>query len=1001
MQNRRIPEPKDAGGSAARTGEDSAKESRPNTEDGAGRGRRSGPVQLAMPFGPGIDGNARREPGRTSAPAANANEAEYRLLFRFQLFQNGWGLFPTVRSVSPEGVVGGEAPGRPSARLAHARKTSREANALGFMQHGYTSGLPGFKDRYSFADRAPAGYVFKQLRDADVYTHTSFRSRLERHPEPVSFRLKVLVEGDDAYALHLVLADRRELEIAVDASARVLTLDSGSAFVYVDRVLYEAAHCPPAPLLDLFLKGEALSGLSFGAVMKWLEKLPAGLAEGVARDLSGAVEPPLIREFKGCRLRLSETADRLDAYCAFLYGDERHEVPALPPVRTKLLSKSGVLYRIERDREQEAPFFQTLKKAGLHPLGDVFRLSVDADPIRFLVHELGRLEEQDVEISGVESLTRFSVRRAKPKLLIAVQSDVDWFDLNVLLDYDGIRAHLAEILTAVRRDAEYVSLPDGSIAPLDSSLRDALAFLVGTGRQGPQTDSIRLKRSQVLAAEDVVRLADERRTDDAFERSLARLKSFDGLARTEPAPAFRGRLRTYQQAGLDWLGFLHAYGFGGILADDMGLGKTIQTLALLQLQKNGSHRTHLIVAPTSLVYNWQRETERFAPDLSVVNHTGSDRARDLRVLRRHDLILTSYAILRRDAAILSQIDYDYVVLDESQHIKNPQSLTFKAAMSLPGRHRLCLTGTPVENGTVELWSQMHFANPGGLGSLSAFKDRFVTPIEKYGDPAAADRLRRLTFPFILRRRKEEVADDLPPKIEQVVYCEMENEQREIYEKWRDYYRANVLESIEADGMEKSRMKVLEGLMKLRQISNHPGLVEEAFDGTSGKFEVLMDTLDELRDEGHKVLVFSQFVKMLEVIRAALEARGERYAYLDGRTRDRQAVIDAFQNDPELPCFLISLRAGGVGLNLTAADYVVVVDPWWNPAVEQQAIDRTHRIGQNRRVIALKLITRDTVEEKILELQERKKLLAEDVIAVDENAIKALSIEDVEAFFGAA
>ena len=1006
-----------------------------NPGDAAERARRkqpAGPLQLAMSFGvetgsgggdesgpsaepSGGDGYnelasstepAGRDGHQKLVPSANPNGTEggYRLLFRFHLFQNGWGLYPDVRFVSPEGAVGHEAPGAFTKNLARARTSPRETNALGFMRHGHSAGIPGFKKPYGFADRAPAGYVFRQLRDVGLYTHSSFRSRLERHPERLSFRLNVLAQDENAYGLHLVLADPRGVEITVDASTRVLTVDAGTAYVYADRVLYEAMNCPPAPLLDVFLNGELPSGLPFGAVMKWLEKLPPGLAEGVARDLSGAVEPELIREFRGCRLRLSETADRLDARCLFVYGDDEHEVPAHPAVRTKLLSKNGALYRIERDPKLEASYMKALSNVRLQALGDILRLSAEADPIRFLLRDLARLEEQGIAVSGVESLTQFKVRRAKPKVSVAVQSDIDWFDVNVVLDYNGIHAHLKEILNAIHEDAEYISLPDGSIAPFDKSLRQALGFLVETGRQGPRADSIRLNQTQVLAAEDILALADERNANEAFETSLARLRSFQGLERTEPAAGFQAQLRTYQQAGLDWLHFLRTYGFGGILADDMGLGKTIQMLALLHLQKsgrlrsNGSRRTHLIVAPTSLVYNWQREAERFTPDLDVLDYTGSGRARDLRVLRRNDLVLTSYAILRRDAEFLAEAGFDTVVLDESHHIKNPHSQTFKAAMSLGGKHRVCLTGTPVENSTIELWSQMHFANPGGLGSLNGFKDRFVTPIEKYGDRATADRLRRLTHPFILRRRKDEVADDLPPKVEQVVYCEMEGGQRRIYEKWRDYYRAGVLDAIQAEGLQKSRMKVLEGLMKLRQISNHPRLVEPAFEGASGKFEVLMDTLDELRDEGHKVLVFSQFVKMLDVIRCALDGRGVRYAYLDGRTRGRQAVVDAFQEDPDIPHFLISLRAGGVGLNVTAADYALIVDPWWNPAVDEQAIDRTHRIGQNRTVFAQKLITRGTVEEKILDLQERKKQLAEDVIAADENVLKALSLEDIEAFF---
>ena len=973
-----------------------------------------GRVRLNMPFGPSSgDGQGLfvgpvpdSAPGQEATLGSNGapgrHEGEYRLLFRFQLYDHDWGLYPEVRHISAGGSIGKEAPKAIANNLNQVRKSNQERNALGFMQHGHKMGLRSFGTPFVFPDQAPSGYVFKQLGGSSIYTDSSFRGQLKRHPEPVTFRLKVLVEGDNRFGLQLVLADHRALEVIVDASVRVLTIDSGAAFVYANRILYEAENCPSAPILKPFLAGDAPSGLPFGGVMRWLEKLPPGLADGVARDLSGAVEPELVREFRGCRLRFSETAGgQLEAKCAFIYGDAGIEVPAFPLCKTKLLHQAGALYRVERNSGAEAPSLNAIEGVELHPLGDMLRLSPDVDPFRFLLHELPLLEEQGIEITGLETLRKFKVRRARPKVSVAVQSGMDWFDLSVVLDYEGIRLHWEEILDAVKRNAEYVTLSDGSFAPFDATLRKALGFLTSTAREGPRPGTVRLGRTQVLAAEDIVRLSDDRPTDEMFESSLARLASFNGIARTEHAPQFQARLRPYQQAGLDWLSFLCTNGFGGILADDMGLGKTTQTLALLQLRKNGTSRPHLVVAPTSVVYNWHREVERFTPDLSVLNFTGSDRGVDPAVFRAFDLVLTSYAILRRDAVILAQAEFDFVVMDESQHIKNPQSQTFKAAMSLNARHRLCLTGTPVENSTTDLWSQMHFANPGGLGSLNDFTERYVTPIEKEGDRVTAQRLKRLTFPFILRRRKEDVADDLPEKVEQVVYCEMEGEQRTLYERWRDYYRAELLGSIRTEGLGKSRMKVLGGLVKLRQISNHPRLVEPTYQGTSGKFDYLLEALEELRAEGHKVLVFSQFVKMLHMIREALDEKGVPYAYLDGSTRDRQAVVNAFQNDPEVPHFLISLRAGGVGLNLTAADHVIIVDPWWNPAVEMQAIDRTHRIGQERSVFAQKLITRDTVEEKILELQQRKKQLTEDVIATDESVMKALSIEDIEALFGRA
>jgi len=340
-----------------------------------------------------------------------------------------------------------------------------------------------------------------------------------------------------------------------------------------------------------------------------------------------------------------------------------------------------------------------------------------------------------------------------------------------------------------------------------------------------------------------------------------------------------------------------------------------------------------------------------------------------------------------------------VILDESQSIKNPVSQTAKAARLLEGDHRLVMTGTPIENSTVELWSQFAFLNPGLLGSLDYFRDEFGTPIESKKDEDTARLLRKLVYPFILRRTKDQVAPELPPRTERILYADMQPAQQKIYHRMRDYYRGMLLGMLDEDKLSHNRMKILEGLLRLRQISNHPLLVDDKYRGESGKFELLLETLETLLAEGHKALVFSQFVQMLRLVRHALDDRKIPYAYLDGHTLDRQGQVDLFQNDPKLPFFLISLKAGGKGLNLTAADYVIHIDPWWNPAVEMQASDRTHRIGQDKPVFVFKLITRDTVEEKIVLLQQRKQELVDQIIVTDSSFFKSLTSEDLVDLFG--
>ncbi|HBX67820.1 MAG TPA: serine/threonine protein kinase, partial [Chloroflexi bacterium] len=494
--------------------------------------------------------------------------------------------------------------------------------------------------------------------------------------------------------------------------------------------------------------------------------------------------------------------------------------------------------------------------------------------------------------------------------------------------------------------------------------------------------------------------ADRVQYDPEFQRRKKRLLDFDGIQTRELPRGFEGELRPYQKAGFDWLYFLHDFEFGGCLADDMGLGKTIETLAYLQSQKESGHvhKATLLVLPRSLLVNWQREAEKFTPGLSFYEYFGNQRAEDINAFDNYDLILTTYGVMLRDIEQLREYRFHYAILDESQAIKNPLAKTSKAARLLNADHRLVLTGTPVENSTFELWSQFAYLNPGLLGNLDYFKNEFGNPIERQGDENTSEFLRKMVYPFILRRTKDQVAPELPPRTERVIYADMDPAQLKFYNKTRDYYRAMLLGAIEEKGMNNARMQVLEGLLRLRQICNHPRLVQADFRGDSAKFELLIETIATLQSEGHKALIFSQFVQMLKIVREALDQRKIPYTYLDGRTQNRQERVDTFQNDPKIPFFLISLKAGGVGLNLTAADYVIHIDPWWNPAVEMQATDRTHRIGQDKPVFVYKLITRNSVEEKILQLQDKKKALVEQLISTESSFFKSLTAEDVSVLF---
>jgi superfamily II DNA or RNA helicase len=648
---------------------------------------------------------------------------------------------------------------------------------------------------------------------------------------------------------------------------------------------------------------------------------------------------------------------------------------------------------IRRDRAAELAAFARLEQLGFRPLlygprDHRLELAPSSLPgvVRTLVAE-GWL----VEAEG-------KLYRQPGAFNIEVTSGIDWFELHGTVDFDGQAVHLPELLAALRRGENTVRLGDGTFGMVPEAWLRKYGTLAGLG--AAEGDHLRFSRAQAGLLDALLAAQPEVTCDAVFARVRQELHSFAGIEPVDPPPGFVGQLRGYQREGLGWLYFLQRFSFGGCLADDMGLGKTVQVLALLESRRQkraeatGPDRPapSLVVVPRSLVFNWKQEAARFTPQLRVLDHTGLDRPRRAEAFAEHDVVLTTYGTMRRDITLLKDVRFDYVILDEAQAIKNASSASAKAARLLQGEHRLALSGTPVENHLGELWSLFEFLNPGLLGSAAVFR----LSAGRNPDEETRALLARGLRPFILRRTKEKVASDLPAKTEQTIYCELEGEQRRRYDELRDYYRRSLLGQVDRVGLSRATMHILEALLRLRQAACHPGLLDSSKEAEpSAKLEALLPQLAELLDEGHKVLVFSQFTSLLHIVRERLDEEGLSYEYLDGKTRDRQARVERFQNDPACKLFLISLKAGGLGLNLTAAEYVFLLDPWWNPAVEAQAIDRTHRIGQTRPVFAYRLIARDTVEEKILQLQQTKRALADAIITADNSLIRDLDREDLE------
>ncbi len=660
---------------------------------------------------------------------------------------------------------------------------------------------------------------------------------------------------------------------------------------------------------------------------------------------------------------------------------------------------------VRRNRVAETSFIEKLQTlhSNFIPFDDGAALAlkgVDVLKNNWFFLFVDAMNEAKTPVYGFEQLKNFRFNTAKPTTHIYISSNTDWFDAKVDIIFGDQKVTVAEVKKALANKQQFVQLNDGTlgILPEDWLKKYSLLFKVGEGR----TDKLKLSRYHMSVIDELYETRNEEELTIQLEEKYDRIRNVDGIKEIDPPANLQAILRPYQIAGYQWLNYLHEVAWGGILADDMGLGKTVQALSFLQHYfDHYSKMKSLVVCPTTLIYNWENEIKKFTPSLKYHIHHGATRSRNLDELNQHNVIITTYGTLRSDIKLFVQIPLDYVVLDESQAIKNPSSKVTKAASLLNAKHRLCMSGTPLQNNTFDIYAQMNFLNPGMLGSVEFFRQEFAIPIDKFGEAEQKDHLKKILYPFILRRTKEQVAKDLPDKTETILFCEMESEQRKIYDAYRNEFRSRIMGTIEEQGIQRSQLTILQGLMKLRQICDSPAILNdtEKFENHSIKLEELSREIAE-NIGNHKALVFSQFLGMLGLIREKLETLGIKYQYFDGSTSapDREKAIQSFQNDDEVRVFLISLKAGGVGLNLTAADYVYIVDPWWNPAVEQQAIDRTHRIGQTKNIFAYRMICKDTIEDKIMQLQEKKRLLAKELIADDATFVKALSREDVEYLF---
>jgi superfamily II DNA or RNA helicase len=818
---------------------------------------------------------------------------------------------------------------------------------------------------------------------------------LAGHPRiTVARKVPITVSNENLLpALRVAQLEDRRWEFRADFSklkGKIL-VGPETAWIWSGQKLQPVSSGLPANYLALFREPILLTeqeGLNFvqhelGKLRSFFQVESGAPAEEIAEPSVAEV----VATFEG-------SLNHLSAKLQFLYGPR--VVTAGVTSESMIRNKSGSLR--PRNIAFERECLRRLLDAGFtgpSSIGEYVLRGQNAI-LNFFAAEIPALQK----IWKVSFGSRFrnvtqGIERAALRLNITGSGE-DWFDFSFsLVSSGGDRFSASEVQRLLQVGQNFTKLKDGRLAVFDAAdLEEFHAILRDCNPEQPHPGSYRIQRNQAAyldsAFEGLQGATIHRNAEwenwTRFHKQLAPFE-FEQMGSLETV------LRPYQKEGVSWLRFLGRNGLGGILADEMGLGKTVQALAFLRLLQ----ATSLVVCPSTLLFNWAREAEKFVPELKVLCVEGATRSELFAKIPTSDLVLTSYPLLRHDFDKYRCFEFGAIFLDEATHIKNPDTQNAQAAMALRGRHRFVLTGTPVENSVRDLWSIVEFVLPGYLGRRTDFRERYELPIGRGLEPERARLAKRLR-PILLRRLKQEVAKDLPDKIEQVSYCDLSSAQEELYRKLHEEGRRKIEELSNSKDQGRARMATLTALLRLRQVCCDLRLLGEHAEHPSGKIELLEELLEEAIDGGHRVLVFSQFVAMLKLISAQLDQEETPHCYLDGDTKDRERVVDWFQQSPEVPVFLISLKAGGVGLNLSAADMVIHFDPWWNPAVEAQATDRAHRIGQNRVVTSYKLICRNTVEEKILNLQRKKREVIDAMVESEEPLMTSLSTAEMMELF---
>lgn len=859
-----------------------------------------------------------------------------------------------------------------------------------YSSYSYGSGSL-FKGKYIYLPKMSVGRLLKAVEKksirANVFGKEYDDVKIISQDLPLSFNLR---------------RDESDLVLSVDFSKDIIPLTADGRYIFQDGIIYSVSKYQSESLIPFYKAISETGGREFRFTPKDSEKFASIVMKNIKNAgeviIDDSVGDIFLERPLEAKIYLDKAGNSIVANFSFFYGDY-----LIDPFNQKKNEKQDD-YIIIRDYESERKILDIFERCGFKVNKEAVYLDDDDKSYEFITEYIDKLR-QFCEVYYSESFRNIKVHSSGGvRSSVRYNEGTDFLEFSFSVD-EIDKSELPEVFASLKEKKKYYRLQDGSFLALDSQDLDKILNVIeylDLDKSDIKKQVINLPKYKAMYLEDNLNEFQSAYIERniAFKRLVENIKSHKNAEYNVPE-SLKNIMREYQVTGFKWLKTLTSYGFGGILADDMGLGKTLQTIAFLLSEKESLNLPSIVICPTSLVYNWESEIQKFAPSLRTLVVSGSkdERGEQVKDLSEIDVLITSYPLIRRDIDNYKDVVLGYCILDEAQHIKNPGSINAKSVKELRARGYFALTGTPIENNLTELWSIFDFIMPGYLLSHRKFQEKFERPIAGDEDKKALRELKKHVGPFILRRLKKDVLKELPPKIESVLTSELTSEQKKVYLAYLEQIRGKIEDEIKSNGFEKSRIQILAGLTRLRQICCHPSLFIENYNGDSGKMELLFELLQELKEGGHRVLLFSQFTGALKLIRRQLEKEDISYFYLDGSTKieDRGDMVKSF-NKGIKDLFLISLKAGGTGLNLTGADTVIHFDPWWNPAVEEQATDRAHRIGQQSTVQVMKLITKGTIEERIYALQQRKKEVIGNLLQAGESFISKMTEEDIRQLF---